>query len=113
MTTSQNQPDATYNFTDGKADLYTGRSLNYNGEAVTADRMVLEHTKGNEEDVLIFERDGKRRVGRVIPEMSIPPGSPAVTLSPTFPYRVGDIPADDEKRLLAIYDYLPGRTFQH
>lgn len=113
MTTGQDQPDGTYKFTDAKANLYTGVSLNYSGESITADRMIVEHIKGNEEDVLVFEHDGKRRVGRVRLDMSIPSESPGISPAPTFQYRVEDIPPDEEKHLLAIYDHLPGRTFQH
>ena len=53
---------------------------------------------------LIFESGGKRRVGRVRLLMGLQSGSVATTAN--FSEAVEVLDADDEKRLLGIYDPL-------
>lgn len=103
-------PDETRKFPLAEATLYLGEHLNDDGTAFPADRMVVQHVTGNQDDVLIFKRGGKHRVGRVKLSMDIGSTTPAVPASVTFEHSVEEIPSDDEKNLLAIYDEFDKRT---
>jgi hypothetical protein len=71
--------------------------------------MSCDQITGNEENVVIFEIGGKRRVGRVRLLMCLQSGSVATTADLNEAVEVLD--ADDEKRLLTIYDQLANASF--
>jgi|HubBroStandDraft_6_1064221.scaffolds.fasta_scaffold427963_2 hypothetical protein len=91
----------------GKTTLVRGFKL-MNGEQVVAvgDHLIVEHNTGNSDDCFIFQEKGQPKVKRLQMQMVISTPSPAVPASSAFGATLVDVPAADEKRLLAIY-----RTF--
>ncbi len=99
------QPDATVGYADAEAKLFRGaKRFNDGKKEIACDQIIVQHFTGNEENVVIYESDGKRRVGRVRLLMGLQSGS--VTTTANFSEAVEPLDADDEKRLLAIYDQL-------
>jgi hypothetical protein len=76
-------------FNDGQKEMF-------------CDQIIVQHFTGNEENVLIFESGRKRRVDRGRLLMGRQSGSVATTAN--FSEAVEVLDADDEKRLLGIYD---------
>lgn len=101
------EPDATLKYSDAVAKLFhRAKWFNDGNRKMICDQIIVEHFTGNEEDVVIYERDGKRRAGRIRLLMGLSSSSPATPTSATFNEEVEEIDADDEKRLLTIYDQL-------
>jgi len=91
------------------AELYVGVTLKGTTE-LSADRLVVRHFTGNEDDVLIFKRDGKRHIGQIRRTMGIRSPTRAVEAAATIYEHVEELDEDDRKRLLAIYDKFERRT---
>jgi hypothetical protein len=90
--------------------LYLGATLKDADSDFPADRMLVEHFTGNEDNVLIFKRNGKRHVGQIIQTMGIRSATPAVDASATIYEHVEEVDEDDRKRLLAMDDTFEKRT---
>ena len=100
-------------FSDGEAKLYTGRSINIGaGVIVPADYMVVEHSMGIEDEVLVFSHDGARRVLDVRQTLEIHSSSPAVEASATGGVKLEPTGTEKEQRLLKIYDLFQARTWR-
>jgi hypothetical protein len=97
-------------FDIAEGSLYLGATLNAADGAVPADRMLVQQFTGNEDNVLIFKRNGKHHVGQIIQTMGIRPESPAVQATATIYEHVEEVDEDDRKRLLALYDRFEMRT---
>jgi len=80
---------------------------------IVCDRMVVlvREVMGNEDDVVIYKRDGKRRVGQLKMLVALESGPPAGSASTDFNEAVEDIPRAEERRLLAVYDKFARRTW--
>jgi|SRR5882762_6727737 len=101
------EPDATLRYSDAEAKLFGGaKQFNDGTREMVCDETVVQHFTGTEEEVVIYERDGNRRVGRIRLLMGLSSGSPATPTSATFSEAVEDLDADNEQRLLTIYDQL-------
>jgi hypothetical protein len=104
---SENQPEDTLKLGLGEVTLYRG-GADVNGSS--GDRMTVQHFTGEIENVVIFAYAGTRRVTRIQQELRFSTSSPAVPVSMTDGATLVDIPDDDQKRLLAIYDNFKNRT---
>ena len=80
---------------------------------ILCDRMVVlvQAVMGNEDDVVIYKRDGKRRVGQLKMLVAFESGPPVASVSTDFNEGVEDISPREEKRLLAVYDKFATRTW--
>jgi hypothetical protein len=107
MAHMSDEPDETLKLGRGEANLYRG-GANVNGSP--GDRMTVQHFTGEIENVVIFAYAGTRRVTRIQQELQFLTSSPAVPVSMTDGATLVDIPDDDQKRLLAIYDNFKNRT---
>jgi|SRR5579859_2441131 len=101
------KPDIKLKFADAEACLYrAARRLHEGGKEMLCDEMIVQHFTGNEDHVVIYERDNERRVGRIRLLMGLSSSSPAVSTAVKISEAVEEIDAEDEKSLLAIYDKL-------
>jgi hypothetical protein len=99
------EPDATMRYADAEAKLFRrAKRFNDGQKEMSCDQIIVQHFTGNEENVVIFESGGKRRVGRVRLLMGLQSGSVSTTAN--FSEAVELLDSDDEKRLLTIYDQL-------
>ena len=93
------QPDATLQYADAEAKLFRGaKRLNIAGKETACDQVIVEHFKGNDDNVVIYESDGRRLASRVRLIMNLVPESFSETVEPPS--------SEDEERLLTIYDQL-------
>lgn len=76
-------------------------------ELATGDRMLVEYTTGDEEDVVIIKEDGELRVKRLVQQLQILPSSPSVSPVTTVGFSLVDLDGEAEKRFLAIYEMFP------
>lgn len=96
------RPDKIKQFSDATAKMYCD-GVSVDGEP--GDRMIVDHFKGNEEDVVIFTRNGERRVARIGQRLELTAGSsPAIPVSTCGVQSLEPVTDDDAERLLAIYD---------
>lgn len=101
------QPDAKLKYQEAEAKLFRGaKRFNDGKKEMLCDQIIVQYFSGNEDNVVIYETDGKRRVGRIKLLMGLSSGSPATPTSATINEAVEPLDADDEKRLLTIYDQL-------
>jgi len=105
------QPDETLKFSHSEARLFRGIKLRDGAEEVICDRMVVQRVTGDEHDLIVYERDGKRIVGRITQIMVVSTATPAVPGSAIFKEHVEDVPLDDEREFLDTYDQFQRRTF--
>ena len=106
-------PDETHKFPHADASLWLGVTLNVApGEKVLADHMIVSHHRATEDDVLIFARDGNRKVLRVKQLMKLEGGSLAIPVSMSWGNHAEPVEPAEEKRFLAIYDQFDGRTYK-
>lgn len=71
----------------------------------TADHMIVSHLTGNQEDVLIFSDAGQLSAKRLVRKMDFPTPVSAYSPVTAIPgHDLASLSADDEKRLLAIYE---------
>jgi hypothetical protein len=98
-------PEATLRYSDAEAKLFRhAKRFNDGKTEMLCDQMIVQHFTGNEDNVVIYESDGKRRVGRIRLLMGLQSGSVSTTAS--FSEAVEPLDTDDENRLLTIYDQL-------
>ncbi len=101
--------DATARCAEAEAKLFRrAKRFNDGQKEMSCDQIIVQHFTGNEENVGIFEIGGKRRVGRVRLLMGLRSGSVATA---NLSEAVEVLDADDEKRLLTIYDQLVNASF--
>ncbi|MGB8786677.1 MAG: hypothetical protein WA755_05530 [Candidatus Acidiferrales bacterium] len=106
------KPDNTLRFPTAEAKLFLrARHISDGKAAIVCDRMVVQDFTGNEDDIVIYERDGKRRAGQLRMLMVLGPQKPATSVSTDFNEAVEDLSPEEEKRLLAVYDMFPKRTW--
>lgn len=74
--------------------------------------MVVQHFTGQEEEVLVFVFDGKRKVVRVQLKMEISSSTPAVSAGARYHESLEDVNEDDEQRLFAVYDRFEKRSYK-
>ena len=79
---------------------------------VRADYMVVEHSMGIEDKVLVFSHDGVRRVLDVRQTLEIHSSSPAVEASATGGMKLEPTEPEREQRLLKIYDLFQARAWR-
>ncbi|MFZ0420588.1 MAG: hypothetical protein WAM04_20975 [Candidatus Sulfotelmatobacter sp.] len=92
------EPDATVRYADAEAKLFRrAKRFNDGQKEMSCDQIIVQHFTGNEENVVIFESGGKRRVGRV--RLFIGLQSESVATTANFSEAVELLDADDEKRL--------------
>jgi hypothetical protein len=108
MTTINRQPDDIRESGPDKLLLYIGSAMF--GDK-PADRMFVYHF-GNEEEVLVLAGTGERKVLRVGLNMEIMSSTPAVDAGVRYRETLQEVSAEDQDRLLAIYDLLPKRSFK-
>jgi hypothetical protein len=97
-------PDEQFEFGSGEADLYLGKKVEVDGEVFDADQMMVRYYAGSHPDVLIFTKDGKRQVGRVVITMSLHSSSPAISASADFHFHVSPVNDEMAAQMLGIYD---------
>lgn len=86
--------------TDATVKLLRGQKFMHGKQQVAmGDRMTVQEVYGNEDDVVVIQVEGKTRVKRIAQHMTIPTGAGSVSLE--------NLDAEDEKRLLAIYNLFP------
>lgn len=99
------EPEATLRYSDAEAMLFRcAKRFNDGKTEMVCDQMIVQHFTGNEDNVVIYESDGTRRVGRIRLLMGLQSGS--VSTTTTFSEAVEPLDTDDENRLLTIYDQL-------
>lgn len=102
-------PDDIWENGPDKALLFMGSAIL---NSTPADHMFVYHY-AHEEEVLVFKVGTERKVVMVSPYMKITSSTPAVPASAEIKDdRVEDVSAEDQQRLLAIYDRLPRRCFR-
>ena len=96
------KPDRTMQLSDATVSIYHGAKR---FEDKVCDRMVVRHTKGNEENVVIYMQNGERRVARLRMSLTMQRvSSPAIPVSTSGTESVEPMNANDAKRLLAIFE---------
>jgi hypothetical protein len=108
MPTINREPDDIRESGPDKVLLYIGSAIF--GDK-PADRMFVYHY-GNEEEVLVFAGNRERKVLRVGLDMEISSSSPAVDAGVRYRETLQEVSAEDQERLLSIYDLLPKRSFK-
>ena len=105
----------TLRLSDAEVRLFLGaRRIPDGQEGIVCDRMVIlvREFLGNEDDVVIYKRDGKRRVGQLRMLVgALESGLPPASVSTDFNEAVEDISPGEERRLLAVYDKFAARTW--
>ena len=104
---------STLKLSDAEVRLFLGARRIPDGKAeIVCDRMVvlIGEVMGNEDDVVIYKRDGKRRVGQ-LRIVALESGPPPASVSTNLSEAIQDIPPAEEKRLLAVYDKFAKRTW--
>ena len=106
-------PTETKKFADAEAKLYTGKTIDLGaGVTVPADYVIVEHSLGNKDEVLIFSHDEVRRVLDVRQTLEIKSSSPAVSASVTGGIKLEPAEPEKEQKLLKIYDQFEARTWR-
>ena len=103
----------TLRLSDAEVRLFLGARRIPDGKAgIVCDRMVVlvREVMGNEDDVVIYKRDGKRRVGQ-LRMVAFESGPPPASASTDRNEAVEDISPGEERRLLAVYDKFATRTW--
>lgn len=103
------EPDETLSIGPDQVRLYTNSTMVDN---TPADRIFVQHYTGQEEEVLVFEFRGERKVTRIKLEMEISSLSPAVEAGARYKETLEDVSEEDRQRLLGLYDRLQRRTFK-
>lgn len=100
-----NQPDETLKLADGTVSLYRKvKFMQGATEVAVADHMIVQHVTGNEDDVVVLTENGKPTVKRLVAQLEISVPPPAVGGSSSRGgFSFAPLPAEEEKRLLAIY----------
>jgi len=99
------EADATLKMPYAEARLFKrARKFSDGKEEMLCDEMIVQHFTGNEEDVVIYGRGGKRHVGGVRLQMGLTTGAASTFTS--FSESVEPLAVEDEIRLLEIYDRL-------
>jgi|HubBroStandDraft_1064217.scaffolds.fasta_scaffold03661_7 hypothetical protein len=99
------EPDAILRYADAEAKLFrAAKRFNDGKQEMACDQVIVQHFTGNEDNVVIYQSDGKKRAGRIRLLMGLQSGSASTTAS--FSEAVEPLNADDEKRLLTIYNQL-------
>lgn len=97
-----NKPDKIKKFSDATAKLYVGTAQVNDG---VGDWMIVDNFKGNQDEVIVFDHEGKKTVARVRHGFKLTAGStPAVPVSGQDMQWLEPVTEDDSKRLLGIYD---------
>jgi hypothetical protein len=104
-----NQPDETLNIGPDEVTLQLGGA---DVDGLPADRMIVKHFTGQENEVLIFPFEGWRKVVRIALQMKITSTTPAVDAGVSHPQELQDVSDEDEKRFLSFYDRLVKRTYK-
>jgi hypothetical protein len=97
------EPDETLDIGHDHVELYVGGSV-VNG--ASGDRMIVRHFSGQEEEVVIFLYDTRRKVTRITLQMEINSSTAAVEAAVGYREKLEDVPEGDRQRLFAIYDRL-------
>ena len=93
-------PDATLKFADAEARLFVGaRRFNDGAKLLTFDEMIVRRADGTEDDAIVYDRGGERRIGRF--KQTTNTGMAANYADAVEPFS-----PEDEKRLWGIYDRL-------
>lgn len=79
-------------------------------ELGTGDHMHVEYGIGNTTDAMILQQGGSLKIKKMIPQIQISTSSPAISASSNSSWTLGDLSADVEKRLLAIYKMFPNKS---
>ena len=96
------KPDRTKQLSDATVSIYHDAKRFENN---VCDWMVVQHFRGNEEDVVIYKQNGEPRVARLRRGLTMERGlSPAIPVSTSGTEWLEPVDAKDEKRLLAIYE---------
>ena len=95
------QPSATLKFADAEAMLFLkAKRLRDGAREIEFDQMTVRHADGLEESVLVYDRGGERKLGRMKPQVA------ADGAIPNYTEAVEALSPEDEKRLWGIYDRL-------
>lgn len=96
------KPEMMKRFADGEVKIYRAAKC---FEDQRCDRMVVAHPKDVDEDVVIYNESGSRRVARLKRGVDLIAGpSPGVPVSSIGKEWLEPVSAKNEKRLLVIYD---------
>jgi hypothetical protein len=107
-------PNDTLRLSDAEVRLFPGARRIADGEtAIVCDRMVVlvGEVMGNEDDVVVYKRNGKRRVGQLRMLVAFESGPIPNSVSTDFNEAVQEISPGEERRLLAVYDKFATRTW--
>jgi hypothetical protein len=97
-------PEETLHLPGGGGTAAIYRNVKVNG-VPAGDRMIVKYVIGNEDDVVVFKGRDKPTMRRVATQMGIQmPSSPTSSSSFSSGPSFTELPADEEKRLLAIYN---------
>lgn len=107
MTMADKEPDETLRFGNDVVTLYLGTAM---VNQSSGDRMFVQHYTGQEEEVVIFLLGNDRKVARVVQTIDFIDTQVTVHIDSGLP-TLAQLPEEDEKRLLAIYDRLRRRSF--
>lgn len=102
------QPDMRKKYSYAEAKLYRRARTFPSGEV--CDQVIVQHFTGNEDNIVIYEKDGKKNVARLRIAMTFSPSSPAVSTTPSINEFVEPLDAKDERRLLETYEDLLAAT---
>lgn len=110
---AMSQPDEVRRLQDASVSLWLGVNVPVApGTTAPADRMVIDHVREPEEDVLVALYEGKRVVLLLRQAMQLGKASPGSAVSVGWGYTTEPADPQEAERLLAIYDSLELRSFR-
>jgi hypothetical protein len=97
-------PDAELKEGNDIAALYRNAVIKYGKNQTQCDRMAIEYGTGNTDDLVFYDSDGERKVGRIRQGFDVLQGSASATA--TFSSFVEEVSPADKLRLRTLYNKL-------
>lgn len=102
------EADETLRIGNDIVTLYIGTAM---VSKSPGDRMFVQRWTDQQEEVLVFRVKGERTVAQVVQTINLTDTRLAVHVD-NGPPSVAELPKEDEKRLLAVYDLMQERSFK-